>query len=76
MEHLAGIPELYFGGDMCASTINRVLGGFITSFSECVASYINNIAEYENYCASICLKLPLNCASGGFREQLNPWHLV
>ena len=35
-----------------------------------VASYINNIATYENYCASICLKLRLNCASGGFREQL------
>jgi hypothetical protein len=56
---------------VCASTINRVLGGFITSFPECVASYINNIAVYENYFASICLKLRLNCASGGFREQLN-----
>ena len=56
---------------VCASTINRVLGGFITSFPEYVASYINNIAVYENYFASTCLELPLNCASGGFREQLN-----
>ena len=71
MEHLAGIPELYFGGDMCASTINRVLGGFITSFPEYIASYINNIAVYENYFVSICLKSPLNCASGVFRELLN-----
>jgi hypothetical protein len=55
---------------VCASTINRVLGGFITSFPEQIALYANNIAEYENYFASICLKLPLNCASGGFREQL------
>jgi hypothetical protein len=55
---------------VCASTINRVLSGFITSFSQCIALYVNNIATYENYCASICLKLRLNCASGGFREQL------
>ena len=53
------------------ATTNRVLGGFITSFSQYIASYINNIAGYKNYCASICLKLPPNCASGGFREQLN-----
>jgi hypothetical protein len=41
------------------ATINRVLGGFITSFPEYVASYINNVAVYENYFASICLKLRL-----------------
>jgi len=41
------------------------------SFPQYTASYANNIAVYENYFASICLRLPLNCASGGFREQLN-----
>jgi|GEM_PF-1655348 hypothetical protein len=58
------------------ATINRVLGGFITAFSEYIALYINKIAEYENFLAFICLKLRLNCALGGFREQLNPWHFV
>ena len=31
------------------ATINRVLGGFITAFSEYIALYINKIAEYENF---------------------------
>ncbi len=59
------------GGLLRPATTNRVLGGFITSFPQYVALYVNNITVYKNYCASICLKLPPNCASGGFREQLN-----